>query len=62
MTRWEYLEVSERAVWAADDNDWLNKLGQNGWELVSVDNGVFYFRRPKQMPIGPSETKEVPYV
>ena len=63
MTKWEYLQVEPHAIWAAGDNSWMNKLGANGWELVSVDNGVAYFRRQKQHPIpvtiGPTEHKEV---
>ncbi|MGD9125974.1 MAG: hypothetical protein PVH19_01240 [Planctomycetia bacterium] len=26
----------------------LNKLGDRGWELVAINGGVYYFKRPKQ--------------
>jgi len=26
----------------------MNELGESGWELVSVDNGIAYFKRPNQ--------------
>jgi len=60
MTKWEYLCISPREVWAVSDDGWMDNLGANGWELVSVDNGIAYFRRPKtdiQVHIGPSEHK-----
>lgn len=46
MQKWEYL-VTENAVESK-----LNRLGQEGWELVAVtfnDSGssrTFYFKRP----------------
>jgi hypothetical protein len=37
---WEYhLETSP-------DLETLNALGAEGWELVSVDASIFYFKRP----------------
>lgn len=52
--KWEYQEMSLRAIYDLGDkstipyrtNDGLNKLGREGWELVSVDNGMAYFKRP----------------
>jgi hypothetical protein len=38
--KWEYLMIAEQ-----DAGD-LNELGEQGWELVSVSNGQFYFKRP----------------
>jgi hypothetical protein len=37
---WEYhvsMDLSEGS---------LNQLGTSGWELVSVENGTYYFKRP----------------
>lgn len=42
--KWEYLKE------IADENyltlPYLNELGAKGWELVSVDDGTAYFKRP----------------
>lgn len=40
---WEYKTIGAKGgrVGTID----LDKLGQEGWELVSVDNGVAYFKR-----------------
>lgn len=46
MTKWDYSaflftrEKLEGAIRA------INDLGKQGWELVSVDNGIAYFKRP----------------
>jgi hypothetical protein len=37
---WEYRAESGVAV------DQLNALGRDGWELIAIDAGVFYFKRP----------------
>lgn len=55
MQKWEYLDlpVEDRKCDGSclpgyDDNGQLilNSIGQDGWELVSVDDGVAYFKRP----------------
>jgi hypothetical protein len=38
--QWEYLTVAEQE--AGD----LNPLGAEGWELVGVNSGRLYFKRP----------------
>lgn len=43
--KWEYL-VTQLNRETFKDEDRLNELGQSGWELVSVDNGIAYFKRP----------------
>jgi hypothetical protein len=40
MTQWEYRTLRE-PVWNAP-----NDLGREGWELVCVNNGKWYFKRP----------------
>jgi hypothetical protein len=37
---WEYLTI------AVEEGGDLNALGRDGWELVGVDNGKLYFKRP----------------
>ena len=53
MTKWEYgcEDVADGAA--------IDRRGDEGWEMFSVDNGWAYFRRPKTIPIriGPSESK-----
>jgi hypothetical protein len=38
--KWEYLAIAEQE--AGD----LNALGEQGWELVGVNDGRLYFKRP----------------
>jgi hypothetical protein len=46
MQKWEYT-----IVWMNFDNKTeaqLNQLGDQGWELVAVDEGhCYFFKRPK---------------
>ena len=58
MTKWEYGYI----VFGGEDvanREAMDRRGDEGWELVSVDNGIAYFRRPKAISvrIGPSESK-----
>jgi len=42
-TRWEYLR--ENRMWGEEEK--LNKLGSDGWELVAMtSDGTFLFKRP----------------
>lgn len=41
MKKWEYIVVNSSYENA------MNSLGELGWELVSVDNGLAYFKREK---------------
>ncbi len=41
--KWEYKPL-DLGLYGYEDK--LNKLGIEGWELVSVDNGIAYFKRP----------------
>lgn len=49
MTKWEYFGY--RFFNADEPNTFLyrmqtiNKLGENSWELVSIDSGIAYFKR-----------------
>ena len=40
MEKWEYT-----IRYRLHSDKELNALGQQGWELVCVDNGNFYFKR-----------------
>lgn len=53
--KWEYEAVGvAEYVPSMGLGDWqhlshrLNKMGEMGWELVSVSNGIAYFKRCKQ--------------
>lgn len=50
MTFWEYttlsLEVIRHDPSQPMTKDVLNEYGQKGWELVAVDQGRAYFKRP----------------
>lgn len=48
MNRIEY-----RREHALDDNE-LDDLGYEGWELVAIDNGVYVFKRGYFLPPPPS--------
>lgn len=61
MQKWEYLLVvamdgrpryihgQELRDWQRGPNilDYLNQLGDQGWELVNFDSGAYMFKRPK---------------
>lgn len=44
MQKWEYIAVR---VTDLTDLALTEEYGENGWELVSVDIGIGYFKRPK---------------
>ncbi len=45
--KWEYKSVDKS--WTTVSEDKLNKLGNEGWELVAIQNDPvrFVFKRPK---------------
>jgi hypothetical protein len=54
MTKWEY-----RRVYRPDDEIWLlNNLGEEGWELVSMDAVEFILKREKVSPVENVENVE----
>ena len=42
--KWEYTVVY-LANFELSDIDALNEFGKMGWEMVTVDNGMVYFKR-----------------
>ena len=58
MQKWEYLVLYRDGsdVYAVNEkryekpykmiHPYLEQLGKEGWELVSVDKGTLYFKRP----------------
>ncbi len=42
--KWEYTVVY-LANFELSDIDALNEFGKMGWEMVTVDNGIIYFKR-----------------
>lgn len=54
MKQWEYCSVEGYEAANKTLGDWnaalareLNKLGEQGWELVAIDRGLFIFKREK---------------
>jgi len=52
---WEYLIEKPTNRWAVTSKEFrdrLNALGEEGWELVAIDeNGHLFFKRPKKIPV-----------
>jgi len=48
MQRWEYKIVSTNPKHRADKafENKLNELGKKKWELIGVQEGALYFKRP----------------
>lgn len=47
MAKWEYKSLDMNSfVSRHRAMEYLEKVGQEKWELVSVDNGIAYFKRP----------------
>ena len=42
--KWEYKAIIPENDFVPESL--MNELGQEGWELVYVDNGIAYFKRP----------------
>lgn len=42
---WEYLVLNCKGQSDAKDQLAMNELGKDGWELVSMSEGVAYFKR-----------------
>jgi hypothetical protein len=45
--KWEYLIIKMRGNLEKASNT----LGNEGWELVTVENDIAYFKRPKDIAI-----------
>ena len=46
MNVWEYL-VLGIAIRGFDTEETLNRLGEDGWELVAISEGTCFFKRLK---------------
>jgi hypothetical protein len=44
--KWEYTVIPVSDAYS-DSEQYFDELGCQGWELVSVDEGIAYFKRPK---------------
>jgi len=46
--KWEYMALSLKGLMGKYSiyNPTIDKIGAEGWELVSVDNEIAYFKRP----------------
>lgn len=53
MTKWQYEFIRIKCPKLLNTRTDLAAMGKKGWELVSVDNGIAYFKRP----IEPKDTK-----
>ncbi len=47
--KWEYssVEFIEGIMAYRDGVERMNRFGEAGWELVAVDNGRLFYKRPK---------------
>jgi hypothetical protein len=45
---WEYLVWDIQTVDRAGTIALLNQLGEKGWELITIRNSFYYFKKPKQ--------------
>lgn len=56
---WEYLRASLKSQ---KQEDHLNELGAQGWELVAQSDGIAIFKRPRKAPgeIAIKESPDVP--
>jgi len=52
MERWQYLVEPVRfdSALSSRESENLNELGRQGWELVTIQNNRYYFKRmmPKE--------------
>jgi len=53
MTEWEYMtrhrKFMEQIAPSDTPNEWVwsaNEYGREGWELIAIDGGLCYFKRP----------------
>ncbi len=51
---WEYYFEVLHGAWYEQQREAI-KLGRLGWELVHVDGGIFYFKRPLREGAAPHE-------
>lgn len=47
MQKWEY-DVKSGMAHTTPSRAMMNDMGRKGWELVAVENGVGYFKRPNR--------------
>lgn len=49
LQKWEYTNFNPSSYVSLDVPKFMNNLGNQGWELVTVrSNGTYTFKRPKQ--------------
>jgi hypothetical protein len=61
MSQWQYMKLDLNEVpRKAQEIDPLNHAGKEGWELVTIVNGIAYLKRevPAQAP-GPKRARSV---
>lgn len=52
LQKWEYTNFNPSSYVRLDVPKFMNNLGNQGWELVTVSsNGTYTFKRPKQEQI-----------
>lgn len=59
MQKWEYLFRDTEEMTVDAMQIFLNEMGQEGWELVSVDDEFCYFKRPTV--VKPQVVKQVTF-
>lgn len=63
MTKWQYridmqhASHDESVMNATEEEDYLNKMGQQGWECYQSTRVIFYFKRPLPPETIPADIK-----
>ena len=50
---WEYKIDLRKAWWDEEPQEWLNRLGAEGWELVSNSTNEYIFKRSPSYQLDP---------
>ena len=54
MDRWKYMVLPLNPTNPAGLEDLLNRLGQQGWELIAVAEGTLIMKQPTGVRIPPA--------
>ncbi len=60
MEKWKYISVNAKLItWKDSDHvsssEQLDKLGEDGWEMVGIDGAYLYFKRKEKIEAKPIE-------
>jgi hypothetical protein len=58
MSEWEYIRLDLNDVRrGVEEIDLLNEAGKDRWELVTIQNGIAYLKRPVPTTPAPKSTR-----